>query len=82
MLIHLVTDHSDYFSHSKCGKDRTDSDAEKQVTDDKINYPVSDCSRQHINPHLMYIKHFAECKSNNKTEKIRCDKFFSHDHQG
>ena len=52
------------------------------LTDDKINYPVSDCSRQHINPHLMYIKHFAECKSNNKTEKIRCDKFFSHDHQG
>ena len=32
MLIHLVTDHSDYFSHSKCGKDRTYSES-VQVTE-------------------------------------------------
>ena len=45
-------------------------------------YGLSNSCRQNINPHFMYIEHFTECKSDNKTEKIRCNKFLSHDHQG
>ena len=140
MLIHLVTDHSDHFSHGKCGEDRTDSkpiqmsednqghqscyhkagnvvanldsgifylrdicqfsreqvcrddrqtaaigkcdsDAQKQVADDKVNYPVTNGCRQDVNPHFMYIEHLAECKSDNEAKKIRCYEFLSHDHQ-
>jgi len=33
MLIHFVTDHSDYFSHGKCGKDRTDSESVQMSED-------------------------------------------------
>lgn len=141
MLIHLVTNHADHFSHSKCGEDRADSesvqmseddaghqrcygkagnviadfdpgifylrdicqfsrkqvcrddrktaavgkcdpDAQEQVADDKIKYPVSNGCRQNAYPHFMYIKHLAECKSNDKAEKIWCDEFLPHDHQG
>ena len=34
MLIHLVTDHADHFSHGKCGKDRTDSKSVQMSEDD------------------------------------------------
>ena len=33
MLIHLVANHSDYFSHGKCGKDRTDSESVQMSED-------------------------------------------------
>ena len=36
---------------------------------------------QVVYPHFMYIKHLTEGKSYNKTEKIRYNKFLSHDHQ-
>ena len=140
MVIHLITDHSNHFSHGKCSQDCTnsksvqmseddtghqcshckadnieadldsgilyfcdicqfprkqicrdnrqtsavgecDSYAQKQVADNKIKYPVTNSCWQDINPHFMYIKHLTECKSNNKTKKIRCNKFPSHDHQ-
>jgi len=61
---------------------KCDPDAQEQVADDKIKYPVANGYRQDAYPHFMYIEHLAECKSNDKTEKVRCDEFLTHDHQG
>ena len=34
MLIHLVTNHADHFSHGKCGEDRADSESVQMSKDD------------------------------------------------
>ena len=83
MLIHLVTDHADHFSHGKCGKDRTDSKSVQMSEDDASHqscYGKAGNVIADFDPGIFYLCDICQfsrkkiCRNNWQTTAVgKCD---------
>ena len=83
MLIHLVTNHADHFSHGKCGEDRADSESVQMSEDDaghqscygKAGNVIAD-----FDPGIFYLRDICQfsrkqvCRDDRKSTSVgQCD---------
>ena len=83
MLIHLLTNHADHFSHGKCGEDRADSESVQMSEDDaghqccygKAGNVIAD-----FDPGIFYLRDICQfsrkqvCRDDRKTAAVgKCD---------
>ena len=83
MLIHLVPDHSDYFSHSKCSKDRADSKSvqmAKHNTCHQCSHCKADNIKTDLDPGIFYLRDICQlsrkqiCRDDWQTAAVgKCD---------
>ena len=60
---------------------KCDSEAEQQITDDKVKDSHWNVIRKNGNPSFVNIQHHAERETNHETKQIFCYEAFTKDHQ-
>ena len=83
MTIHLVSDHSNHFSHRKCSKNRTDSES-VQMSEDDTGHQCCYCQtgdiKSNLYPGIFYLCDICQfsrekiCRNNWQTTAVgKCD---------
>lgn len=83
MTIHLVSDHSNHFSHRKCSKNRTDSESVQMSKDDtghQCCYCQTDDIKSNLDPGIFYLCDICQfsrekiCRNDWQTTAVgKCD---------
>lgn len=83
MTIHLVSDHSNHFSHRKCSKNRTDSESVQMSKDDtghQCCYCQTGDIKSNLDPGIYYLCDICQfsrekiCRNNWQTTAVgKCD---------
>ncbi len=83
MTVHLISDHSNYFSHRKCSEDRTDSESVQMSEDDtchQCSYCKADDIKSDLDLGIFYLCDICQlsreqiCRNNWQTTAVgKCD---------